>query len=86
MTYPSNENTGAKNLVDFVLAVREAWQSVTASLTAHKTDASGHPVATQSVAGFMSAADKTKLDGTEKFIDGSVTANKLADTIDLGGL
>lgn len=79
MTYPTNTNTGAKNLVDFVLAVREAWQAVVASFSAHKQDAAGHPVATASSAGFMSAADKAKLDNTEALQDGSVTTARLAD-------
>lgn len=67
----------AKN-IDSVVKAKELLED-------HKADPEGHPVATQSTAGFMSAADKTKLDGTEQFVDGSVTAAKLADTIDLGG-
>ena len=67
----------AKN-IDSVVKAKELLED-------HKADPEGHPVATQSTAGFMSAADKTKLDDTERFVDGSVTAAKLADTIDLGG-
>ena len=52
----------------------------------HKVDPEGHLTATQSQAGFMSAADKEKLDSSEIFKKGSVTASMLADIIDLGGL
>ena len=36
---------------------------IDAAITAHETDMGGHPTASTSVNGFMSATDKTKLDG-----------------------
>lgn len=57
------------------------------ALFAHKSDANGHNLASQTKAGFMSPFDKAKLDalGDDKEVsDGSITAAKLADTIDLG--
>ncbi len=65
------------------------------ALFAHKSDASGHNLATQSKAGFMSPLDKAKLDSldgeiadnavtTAKIKDGAVTMAKLADDLDCG--
>lgn len=55
MTYPQNENKGAKNLVDFVNAVREKGKEHEASPTAH-------PYATQTEGGFLHPDDKVKID------------------------
>ena len=56
-------------------------------LFAHKSDADGHNLASQTKAGFMSPLDKSKLDSLDGTIsDGSVTTAKLANTIDLGGV
>lgn len=55
MAYPTNENRGAKNLADFANAVREKGE-------AHKINPEAHPVATQSSPGFLSPADKAKID------------------------
>lgn len=72
--------TNSSSLSDNLLALCKL-------LFAHKTDASGHNLATQSKAGFMSPLDKSKLDSLDGTIeDGSVTTSKLADTIDLGGV
>lgn len=65
------------------------------ALFAHKSDASGHNLASQSKAGFMSPLDKAKLDSldgmladssvtTAKVADGAITSAKLADDIDCG--
>lgn len=79
MAAPTNTLSLSKNLV-----------ALAKSLFAHKTDANGHNLATQSKAGFMSPLDKAKLDGLSSGLseipDGSVTAAKLADVIDLGEL
>ncbi len=68
--------------IDAVKFAGENIDSITSAaqiIDAHKADPSGHPVATQSSAGFMSAADKTKLDNFENLADGSVTTAKIAD-------
>lgn len=55
-------------------------------LFAHKSDADGHNLASQTKAGFMSPLDKAKLDAMddEGILDGSITTDKLASYIDLG--
>lgn len=67
------------SLADNLLALCKA-------LFAHKSDANGHGLASQTKAGFMSPFDKAKLDAIddEGIIDGSVTVDKLASYIDLG--
>lgn len=51
------------------------------ALFAHKSDANGHNLATQSKAGFMSPLDKAKLDDLDGGLaDKSVTTAKLADS------
>lgn len=71
--------------------------SLVKSLYAHKSDANGHNLATQSKAGFMSPLDKAKLDSltgtiadgsvtTAKVANNAITVDKLANKIDLGGL
>jgi hypothetical protein len=56
------------------------------ALFAHKSDANGHNLASQTKAGFMSPYDKAKLDAMddEGILDGSITTDKLASYIDLG--
>lgn len=74
MAVPTNELTLAQNLINLAKA-----------LYAHKSDASGHGLATQGKAGFMSPLDKAKLDSIEDGVkDGSITSAKLASVIDLG--
>ena len=76
MTYPSNNNRGARNLVEgaeyvcafATAAVRTAEngsdfvQAVKQKGEEHKANPKAHPLATQEQAGFMSAEDKTRLD------------------------
>ena len=75
MAVPTNNLTLAQNLINLAKA-----------LYAHKSDASGHGLATQGKAGFMSPLDKAKLDSMDDVgvKDGSITAAKLASVIDLG--
>ena len=75
MAVPVNTLSLASNLLELCKA-----------LFAHKSDANGHSLASQTKAGFMSPFDKAKLDAIddEGIIDGSVTVDKLASYIDLG--
>lgn len=76
MAVPTNTLALSSNLLELCKA-----------LFAHKSDANGHNLASQTKAGFMSPYDKAKLDSlTGTIEDGSVTTAKLADTIDLGGV
>lgn len=66
------------SLADNLLALCKA-------LFAHKSDANGHSLASQTKAGFMSPFDKAKLDDLSGEVsNGSITTAKLADMIDLG--
>lgn len=74
--------TNSLSLGDNLLALCKA-------LFAHKSDANGHNLASQTKAGFMSPLDKAKLDsldGSTGIADGSITTAKLADKIDLGSV
>lgn len=76
MAVPTNTLSLSSNLLELCKA-----------LFAHKSDANGHNLASQTKAGFMSPLDKAKLDTlTGTIEDGSVTTAKLADTIDLGSI
>lgn len=81
MAVPTNTLSLSSNLLELCKA-----------LFAHKSDANGHNLASQTKAGFMSPLDKAKLDTLTGTIeggsveDGSVTTAKLADTIDLGSI
>lgn len=55
MTYPQNDNKGAKNLVDFVISVREKMEE-------HETSSTPHRLATQTEPGLLDPADKVKID------------------------
>ncbi len=61
--------------------------TVKADFTAHDNSTNGHPVATPSVDGFESAADKTKLDGIEALATIDQTpAEILADLLTVDGV
>ncbi len=76
MAVPTNTLSLSSNLLELCKA-----------LFAHKSDANGHNLASQTKAGFMSPLDKAKLDTlTGTIEDGSVTTAKLANTIDLGSI
>lgn len=74
MAVPTNKLTLEQNLINLSKA-----------LYAHKSNAVGHSLASQSKAGFMSPLDKAKLDSLGNDVkDGSITSAKLASVIDLG--
>ncbi len=73
--------------IDAVKFAGENIDSITSAaqiIDAHKADPSGHPVATQSSAGFMSAADKTALDGAKVRVFKSVAELKAAASLSAG--
>ena len=76
MAVPTNTLSLSSNLLELCKA-----------LFAHKSDANGHNLASQTKAGFMSPYDKAKLDTLDTSVaDGSITTEKLANTIDLGSV
>lgn len=92
MGYPTNTFTFSVNVADFAALMR-SWT------VAHNVDASGHNLASQTKAGFMSPLDKAKLDAlgggagdigageinTVHLANGSITTEKIAEGVTVVG-
>lgn len=77
MALPTNDLTLSVNAAALALSLHE-------QKAFHATDASGHSLASQSKAGFMSPLDKAKLDalngGTDDIGDGEIKTKHIADS------